>query len=68
MISTIIDLAVRAAEAVAKRLAAKRAARQRLTLDPALDRLSIDAVVARARAAREAKQRDGQDPPKDAGG
>lgn len=67
MISVIIDIAVRAVEAVATRIADGRAKRERLTLDPALDRLSIDAVVARARAAREAKRSDGEKPPKDGG-
>lgn len=69
MISIIIEAVVSAADAVA-RAYSERAARkrqQRLTLDPSLDHLSIDEVVARARAAREAKRSDGQKPPKDGG-
>lgn len=69
MISIIIEAVVSAADAVA-RAYSERAARkrqQRLTLDHRLDHLSIDEVVARARAAREAKRSDGQKPPKDGG-
>jgi hypothetical protein len=68
MISIIIDAVVSAADAVA-RAYSERAARkrqQRLTLDPRLDKLSIDEAVKRAREAREARS-DGQKPPKDGG-
>ena len=45
-----------AVEAVATRLAARK---RRPTLDPPIDKLSVEDEVARARAEREARKRDG---------